>query len=204
MVSLSHPSHETSPGGSRRRRRHKSSHKRSRPYRALRFQLVIPMLRSRRPPQYVARGTAIGAALAFSPTTGLHSFLVAGIWALADRGFKWRFSPVIAFAWTWIANPLTVLPIYYLLYVTGQVMRGRGDDLSGYADFVGLWDKLASANGSFLDNLALGARIFLEDWGIAMALGSVPWVALAAGFGYLGSLAFIRRHRRHSRKHRQP
>lgn len=190
----------TAPTPARGHRR-KSSRSRGRAYRALRFQLVIPMLRSRRPPEYVARGTALGAALAFSPTTGLHSFLVAGIWALADRAFHWRFSPVIAFAWTWIANPLTVLPIYYLLYVTGQLMRGRGDDLSGYEDFVGLWDKLAGG-GSFLDNLALGAKIFLEDWGIAMALGSVPWMALAAGIGYFASLAFIRRHRRRVAKRR--
>ena len=182
--------------GKPRRRRHKSSHQRGRAYRTLRYRLMIPMLRSKRPPEYIARGTAFGALLAFSPTTGLHSFIVAGVWAVADRVFKWRFSPVIAFAWTWIANPLTVLPIYYLLYVTGQIMRGRGDDLSGYEDFVGLWDKLASSSGSFLDNLALVAKIFLEDWGIAMALGSVPWMALAAGIGYVGSLAFIRRHRR--------
>ena len=192
---------EIIPDGGPRRRRHKSSRRKSsrgrgRTYRALRYRLMIPMLRSKRPPEYIARGTALGALLAFSPTTGLHSFLVAGIWAVADRVFKWRFSPVIAFAWTWIANPLTVLPIYYLLYVTGQMMRGRGDDLSGYQDFVGLWDKLAGSSGSFIDNLALGAKIFLEDWGIAMVLGSVPWMALAAGVGYFASLAFIRRHRR--------
>lgn len=190
-------------GHGQKGRHRKGSRGRSRAYRAARFQLVIPMLRSKRPPEYIARATALGAALAFSPTTGLHSFLVAGIWGLADRGFKWRFSPIIAFAWTWIANPLTVLPIYYLLYVTGQVMRGRGDDLSGYADFVGLWDTLAAGNGGFFDDLALGAKIFLEDWGIAMALGSVPWMLGAAAVGYVGSLAFIRRHRvRHDTRKR--
>jgi uncharacterized protein (DUF2062 family) len=179
----------------RKRPRRRSSRGRSRVYRAARFQLVIPMLRSKRSPEYIARSTALGAVLAFSPTVGMQSILVAGIWAIADRVFKWHFSPVIAFAWTWIANPLTVLPIYYLLYVTGQMMRGRGDDLSGYADFVGLWDTLAAGNGGFFDDLALGAKIFLEDWGIAMVLGSVPWMLGSALLGYWLTLRFVRRHR---------
>lgn len=174
----------------------KSSHQRSTPYRVLRFKFVIPMLRSRRPPQYVARGTAIGMMLAFTPTIGLHGILVAALWGIGDRGFNWRFSPVVAFAWTWISNPLTALPIYYLLYVTGQILLGSSDDLSGYADFIQLWDQLTSGDRSFLQELTLAGKLFLEDWGIAMAVGAVPWALGAGAVGYWGSLAFIRRHRR--------
>jgi uncharacterized protein (DUF2062 family) len=187
-----------------RQPRHKSSRRRGRTYRVLRFRFVIPMLRSRRPPEYVARGTAIGIFLAFTPTIGLHGMLVAAIWGVADRAFKWRFSPVVAFAWTWISNPLTALPIYYLLYATGQMLLGHGDDLSGYADFIQLWDKLTSGSGSFLQDLTLAGKLFLEDWGIAMAVGAVPWAVVMGGVGYWGSLAFIKRHRRQAGKRRYP
>lgn len=180
----------------RQKSKHRSSRRRSTAYRVLRFKFVIPMLRSRRPPEYVARGTALGMMLAFTPTIGLHGILVAALWGIGDRGFNWRFSPVVAFAWTWISNPLTALPIYYLLYVTGQILLGRSGDLSGYADFIQLWDQLTSGDRNFLQELTLAGKLFLEDWGIAMALGAVPWALGAGAVGYWGSLAFIKRHRR--------
>jgi uncharacterized protein (DUF2062 family) len=71
----------TTRQGARHKSGRKSSHKgnqgRGTAYRILRLKFVVPILRSQRPPEYIARGTAIGMVLAFTLTIGLHSILVA-------------------------------------------------------------------------------------------------------------------------------
>jgi uncharacterized protein len=173
----------------------KSSKHRGRLYRALRYRLIIPMLRARHGPEYVARGTMIGLALAFTPTIGFHTVLAFAIWAAA-RFFNWRFSLILAVAWTWVSNVFTAVPIYYLLYATGQIMRGHYHELNGYAEFLDLWQNLAARDRTLWQEIIIVIEIMLEDWGIAMCLGSIPWAAIAGGIGYWVSLTFIRAYRR--------
>ena len=156
------------------------------------------MLRAWHAPEYAARGTMIGLVLAFTPTSGLHTTLAVAFWVLASRFGRWQFSLMLALAWTWVANVFTILPIYYLLYVTGQIMLGRFSDLSGYAAFADLWHTLHSGDHTLWQDAVLMARMMLEDWGLAMCLGSIPWAALAGTLGYRASLNFIHayRHRR--------
>ena len=59
------------------RKHHHTSKGRSWFYRLLRFRLVLPLLRSHHPPQFAARGTAVGLILAFTPTIGLHTICPA-------------------------------------------------------------------------------------------------------------------------------
>lgn len=180
---------------SNRPHRHVSSKRRSRLYRAFRYRLLIPMLRSHHPPEFAARGTAVGLILAFTPTIGLHTLLAGGLWAATVRSPRWHFGLIPAIAWTWASNPLTALPIYYLLYVTGQLLMGHFGDASGYEDFINLWTNLTAGNHTLWQDVTLMAKIMLEDWGLAMALGSVPWAAIAGGTGYWLSLKFIRAYR---------
>lgn len=165
-----------------------NSRRRSALYRAFRYRLLVPMLRSRHPPEFAARGIAVGLALAFTPTLGLHTLLAGAIWALTARSPRWHFSLILAIAWTWTSNPLTALPIYYLLYVTGQMLFGRFNDLSGYADFINLSHSLTAGDHTLWEDAQLMAKVLLEDWGLAMCVGSIPWAALVGGVGYWLSL----------------
>ncbi len=160
------------------------------------------MLRAAHAPEYAARGTMLGLVLAFTPTSGLHTTVAVALWVLAARLGRWQFSLILALAWTWVANVFTILPIYYLLYVTGQIMLGRFTDLSGYAAFSDLWGTLHTGDHTLWQDAVLMARMVLEDWGLAMCLGSIPWAALAGALGYRASLKFIHayRHRRATRR----
>ena len=178
------------------RRRHHSSRHKNRLQRAFRYRLVIPMLRARHAPEYAARGTMVGLVLAFTPTIGLHMTLALAVWAIATRLFKWEFSLILALAWTWVSNVFTGLPIYYLLYVTGQLLMGRWQDLSGYAEFIDLWHTLTAGDHTIWQDATIMAKVMLEDWGVAMCVGSVPWAVIAGGVGYGVSLKFIRAYRR--------
>jgi uncharacterized protein (DUF2062 family) len=90
----------------------------------------------------------------------------------------------------------TALPIYYLLYVTGQLMLGNRGDPSGYEDFITLMSSLTAGDHTLLLEIGIMAKVLLEDWGLAMCVGSVPWAALVGGTGYYASLKFLRAYRR--------
>ncbi|MBI2253388.1 MAG: DUF2062 domain-containing protein [Proteobacteria bacterium] len=176
--------------------RHHSSRGRSGFYRLLRYRFMLPLLRSHHPPEFAARGTALGLILAFTPTIGLHTIIAGALWAVTVRAPKLHFSLILALAWTWASNPLTALPIYYLLYVTGQLMFGHWGHFSGYADFALLARDLHDGNHTLLQDIELLTKILLEDWGLTMLVGSIPWAALVGGLGYWGSLKFVEAYRR--------
>jgi len=176
--------------------RHHSSRGRSGFYRLLRYRFMLPLLRSHHPPEFAARGTAVGLALAFTPTIGLHTLIAGALWAATARVPKLHFSLILALAWTWASNPLTAFPIYYLLYVTGQIMFGHWSNLSGYQDFLTLARDLHEEGRTLLENAELLAKILLDDWGLTMLVGSIPWALIVGGLGYWGSVKFITAYRR--------
>ena len=143
--------------------RHHSSRRRSGFYRLLRYRFMLPLLRSHHPPAFAARGTAVGLALAFTPTIGLHTLIAGALWAATARAPKLHFSLILALAWTWASNPLTAFPIYYLLYVTGQIMFGHWSNLSGYEDFLTLARDLQEGDRTLLQNAELLVRILLDE-----------------------------------------
>jgi len=177
--------------------------RRSRFFRAIRYRLVIPMLRTRHTPEYLARGTMLGLVLAFTPTTGIHSTLVLAIWFVADRLFKWEFSVILALAWVWVANVFTVVPIYYLLYVTGQMILGHFGGHSGYDKFHHLWQRMHVGDLTLWQEIKLMVEIMLKDWGLAMCLGSIPWAILTGALGYWLTLSTVRTYRRRRSERRQ-
>ena len=171
--------------------------------RLLRYRLIVPLKRSHHhPPEHTARGVMIGLAWALTPTIGIQMGLCLITWLIVRRLFRWDFSLIVACAWTWTTNVLTMLPCYYVFYVTGQLMLGH-PGLSGYDDFLRLWHHnvgLQDEFGSFdwfgyFEQLAVG-------WGVPMLVGCVPWAIAGSWLGYVWSLRFVRRHReaRHRRR----
>jgi uncharacterized protein (DUF2062 family) len=171
--------------------------------RACRFRLVVPLKRSVHSPQHVARGVGVGIAWALTPTVGIQMVFCFATWVVTRRLFNWDFSLIISLAWTWLTNVLTLVPSYYLFFVTGQMMLGRFDDLSGYNEFASIWGKSevdANAMG-YWEGLWAYAVILFEGWGLPMVIGCLPWSALGGWAGYVWSLRFIERHR--EAKHRR-
>jgi len=166
--------------------------------RALRLRLVIPMVRSRHQPENTARAVAVGLLWAFTPTFGVQMALTCLHWYVARTWFNRDFNVVVAMAWTWVTNVFTVPITYYLFFLTGQIMLGRWNDLSGYDSFQKFWLTAMGSTGS--DPTSLNAwetyfSVIVEGWGLALLIGSVPFAALGYIVGYYWTLRIVRRWR---------
>ena len=83
------------------------------------FRLMMISLRKLRGhPEFVARGMAVGVFAGCFPFFGLQS-IMGVILATLVRGSK-----ISAIAGTWISNPITYLPIFFLNFKVGQWLLG--------------------------------------------------------------------------------
>lgn len=173
--------------------------------RMLRYRLIVPLMRSRHSPEHAARGSFVGLFWAFTPSVGIQMPLVLITWVFARRSPKWDFNLVLAIAWTWVTNAFTALPCYYVFYLTGQVMFGRWNRLSGFDSFRLMWSDIFTAEQSMLDQVQALARVLILDWGITMLVGSLPWAFFLGWLGYRYSLKFVHayRHARAERMHKR-
>ncbi len=172
---------------------------------------MVPLKRTRHPPEYVARSVSVGLFWAMTPSVGVQMACVLVHWLVARRVPRWDFNMVHAMAWTWVTNMFTVLPVYYVFYVTGQVLLGRFDDLTGYHGFLRLWSASFAATdvaaSGFVDTPAsfwVYVDVIFAGWGLAMLVGCIPYAVVAAWLGYRWSLNLVVRHRaaRSRRRHR--
>jgi len=161
--------------------------------RLTRFRLIIPILRSKHPPEYTARGVAVGMAWAMTPLVGIQMYLVFMTWLIARKLFKWDSSLIVGLAWTWVTNVFTMLPAYYVFYLTGQMMLGNWDDISGYNSFVDAYLKTFEEGLSTWETVQMYAVMIVKDWGVAMAVGSLPWAAVGGWLGYRFGLLYAQR-----------
>ncbi len=148
--------------------------------RILRYRLVIPLLRSPHPPKYKALGVSVGVAWSMTPLVGIQMYLVFMTWLILRKIFKRDFSLPLGLAYTWITNVFTMIPIYYGFYVTGQLMMCR--PMTSYADLKGTLENVFFADYTFWEKWAMAFKILLQDWGLGMAVGCLPW-ALFFGVG---------------------
>lgn len=165
--------------------------------RLLRYRLIIPITRSTQPPEHSAKGVAVGLAWGLTPTIGIQMALCFFTWVITRKFFNWDFSVVIAMAWTWTTNVLTAFPCFYLFFITGQIILGRFDDLSGYDQFLTEWDAHVVENQEmgYLESAWQYTILLAKGWGVPLVIGCLPWSALGGFGGYYISLRFIRRHR---------
>jgi uncharacterized protein len=179
--------------------------------RLLRYRLIVPLRRSRQPPEYIARGVATGIFWALTPTVGVQMALVTLHWVLTRRLKNWKFNLFHAWAWTWVTNMLTVLPVYYGFYVTGQIMRGRWSDLTGYGGFIKLWDTAFGGGGAAVAGHAVAGvddfetfySVLIDDWGLSILIGCVPWAIIGTWASYRWTLHLVRSWRKAGARRRQ-
>jgi uncharacterized protein (DUF2062 family) len=159
--------------------------------RAVRFRLIVPMMRSQHSPEHTARGVMMGLICACIPSPVGQMGLAFAAWILARRLFKWDFSLIQGLAWTWATNVFTAVPCYYTFFLTGQILLGRWDDLSGYDSFAAAFSNVVYGEAGFLDGLYDLAKVAVLDWGLAMYVGAVPWAAFLGWLGYRLGLRFV-------------
>ncbi|MGE3275034.1 MAG: DUF2062 domain-containing protein [Vicinamibacterales bacterium] len=156
----------------------------------MRYRLIIPVFRSTHPPEYTARGVAIGIFWAIVPVVGLQTLCLLATWAILSRT-RYQASLVQALAWHWVNNFFTFVPILYLCYATGQVLMGHVTDFTGYAAFVDLVRVLRTSSGGWMGDVATAARVL----GVPALVGSLPWAAGGGLAGFAWSRALVRHHR---------
>ena len=95
---------------------------------------MIPIKRSKHPPEYTARGVAIGIAWALTPSIGIQMVFCFITWLVAKKIFKWDFSVLIAMAWT--RRQMLSRQFMLLLVFRNRSNHSKGfEDLSGYEEF---------------------------------------------------------------------
>lgn len=164
--------------------------------RQLRYRLVIPILRGTHSPEYTARGVMFGLLAAMTPTVGIQMPIVFVIWCCVRvLRRSWDFNLVVGLAWTWVTNIVTVPPMYYGFLVTGRLLTGHWDALTGYDEFQQRLAMLLDADAAWYEAVWIYIQGIFEIWGVPMFVGSIPWAILTSWLGYRWSLRLVREFR---------
>ena len=165
--------------------------------RLARYRLQIPIMRSRNRPEHIARGVMVGTVWACTPFFGLHMAGAFLTWLASRKLFKWDFSLVNALAWTWTTNVFTVIPAYYLFFLTGQAMLGRfaigqeaGEGFNAIAS-----QMLAAEEAGVWDAIVIWFESLISNIGLPLAVGWIPWGILCGWLAYRLSHGFVISHR---------
>jgi hypothetical protein len=158
--------------------------------RLIRYRLVVPVFRSPHSPEYTARGVANGVLWGLTPFMGLQTILILSTWIAGRRVFRRDSSVLQALIWVWVNNPITMLPMYYVFYLTGLWLSGTSGSFTGYAEFVLLWDTSAQEPRVIDRLIFLGAAI-----GLPIAIGCIPYSLLGSGLAYRWTLRVLRARR---------
>jgi uncharacterized protein len=130
--------------------------------------LLEPLVGSRNPPWFDARGVAIGVIVGFGTPVGAHTAAVC----LLRLGLRFNF--VAALAFTWVCNPFNVIFLYYGYYHLGSFLLGRSPSMDFH-----MFERLIlpiAEKGHFWETLAefmqLGEDLLLR-WFVAAVLLAV-------------------------------
>ena len=122
-------------------------------------------------PKCSARATMIGLGLSFAPIP-FQMPMVFFVWIIAKK-IKWKFSLIIALAWTFVSNWFTNLPLFYLYYKTGALFFGCGKNID-YQIISNIY-KTGSIEKIY---------VFFEDVGLCILCGSLVYMFLGFLIGY--------------------
>jgi len=140
----------------------------------LRYRLQIPLMRSVHTPEYTARGVMVGIVWAMTPFFGIQMLLILLTWLVLSRIIGWEFSVINALAWVWVTNVFTVIPVFYVFYITGQMMLGHFDELSGYQNFKTLFTVLQNDSLGFWQLVLEWLKTLASDIGWPLLIGAIP------------------------------
>jgi hypothetical protein len=165
--------------------------------RLVHYRLVIPLKRSRHPPEHTARGVGIGLFWGFTPLVGVQMYLALMTWLALRRSARFEFSLLVACAWTWVTNVFTMWPVYYVFYVTGKLVLGDWRGELGYKYVVGQLKAAFATGDDVISGLIATFGALVKEDGLPMAIGSIPYALLFGWLGYRWSLAYLTERQRH-------
>ena len=172
--------------------------------RLARYRLVIPIKRDRNTPDFVARGVCIGMVVALTPTVGIQMPIVALLWiTMRTISKQLDFSVIIAMAWTWVTNVFTVAPVYYVFFVSRQLMLGQHLDVKGYSAFVAQLQGSQNIDAGFLESAWVYTESLLRTFGVPMFIGSIPWAIAGGWVSYRLSYRYSASHQERRRVKRE-
>lgn len=80
---------------------------------------IGPLMHSKHPPWFDARGVALGVVIGLGTPVGAHTA------AICLLRLAVRFNFVAALAFTWVCNPFNIIFLYYGYYYFGSYVLGR-------------------------------------------------------------------------------
>lgn len=157
--------------------------------RFIRYKLIVPVFRSRKPPEVTARGVSNGVFWGLTPTLGFQTFAIVGTWVAGRRILGKDSSLLQGLIWAWVMNPITIVPMYYTFYVTGLWLTGTSGPIGGYDTFVRMWEE--TQNLSWTQSaITLARRI-----GVPTVIGCIPYAVLGSWISYRWALKVVERRR---------
>ena len=89
-----------------------------------------------------------------------------------------------------------MIPLYYLFYITGQIMLGNWGDISGFDQFSQMVGAINNnPDLGFWGKVSLWMVNLFKGWGIPMFLGSIPWAIFSSWLGYKIAYNYVVKHR---------
>ncbi len=157
------------------------------------YRLIIPMRREAGDPKFIAYGVLIGLIIGLTPTVGVQMPLCFIFWWLSKKLFNFHFSLILSIAWSWVSNPATTVPLYFLYHETGQIILNFDNDND--SDFDKFNQLFANAGLSGIDG-AFNFLLFLwDEIGISIWIGCIPYAAIFSLIGYYMSIAVVKRYK---------
>jgi len=137
---------------------------------------IEPLVNSRHPPWFDARGVAIGLVVGFGVPVGGHFVALAILRALIGFNF------IVAFAFTWVCNPFNMILVYYGYYLLGSIIVDKPAAI-GFEAFSKLLNPIMEKT-YFWEGLSAFLKLgkdLLVRWSVAAAIISV----ISGVIGYL-------------------
>jgi len=159
------------------------------------IKLIIPMLRSSQSADQISRAVAIGIFWSLTPFFPIQTYLLIINWFIFRQHRELRFSFPVAIVFVWITNPLTMLPVYFVFHLTGQLLLGRSDDLMGYESFIAQWGVINFGEGRFFSIAQETAMLLITNYGITVGIGFLPYAVVGSALGYFGAQKILSRNK---------
>lgn len=145
-------------------------------------------------PEFIARGAGFGLFVGFTPTTGLQIPILLALRGVLGR--RLGFHLPLSILCTLPTNALTLPFIYYWYVVTGRIILGRFDNLRGFEVFSQRMDNTVVVEEvAWYESAWSTLTGLLTEFGLPLAIGSLPWALLAGLVGYALTLRYVRRSR---------
>ncbi len=168
--------------------------------RRLLSRLIEPFLLQQASVEEVAWGSSVGILTALLPIFGVQLYVALGLWLISRRALGRTFNLPVCFAVSWAMNPFTVVPIYYVYYLTGDTVWDAvtvpTPDWT-FAQFGEMFQSaIAPAGGKWWERFFGGMGVLFDYFGWPIILGSVLWAVPASVFAYVATRWGLARYRR--------